>query len=33
MGKCADEFRLPLTRMTDANRAKLQAVLREHGLV
>jgi 4-hydroxy-tetrahydrodipicolinate synthase len=33
MGKCADEFRMPLTRMTETNRAKLAAALREYGLI
>lgn len=33
MGQCHDEFRLPLTPMTSENRTKLEAVLREHGLV
>lgn len=33
MGQCRDEFRLPLTPMTSANRPRLEAVLREHGLV
>src|SRR5579871_5696943 len=33
MGACAEEFRLPLTPMTPANRATLEAVLREQRLV
>lgn len=33
MGACAEEFRLPLTPMTPANRAQLEAVLREQRLV
>jgi 4-hydroxy-tetrahydrodipicolinate synthase len=33
MGKCADEFRLPLTPMSAGARAKLEAVLREYQLV
>jgi 4-hydroxy-tetrahydrodipicolinate synthase len=33
MGRCAEEFRLPLTVMSQANRAKLEAVLREYDLV
>lgn len=33
MGRCAEEFRLPLTCMTAANRARLETVLREYGLV
>ena len=33
MGKCAEEFRLPLTCMAGPNREKLEAVLREHDLV
>ncbi len=33
MGQCAEEFRLPLTRMSEANRAQLEQVLRESGLV
>lgn len=33
MGQCAEEFRLPLTRMGDANRVQLEQVLRESGLV
>lgn len=33
MGQCRDEFRLPLTPMTSANRTKLEAVLRDHGLL
>jgi len=33
MGRCAEEFRLPLTCMGTASRTKLEAVLREHDLV
>jgi 4-hydroxy-tetrahydrodipicolinate synthase len=33
MGKCADEFRLPLTPATGATRTRLEAVLREYSLV
>ena len=33
MGRCRDEFRLPLTPMTEGNRARLHAVLGELGLV
>jgi 4-hydroxy-tetrahydrodipicolinate synthase len=33
MGRCADEFRLPLTSATAATRARLETVLREYGLV
>ena len=33
MGRCADEFRLPLTPATSATRAALEPVLREYGLV
>jgi len=33
MGRCADEFRLPLTQATSATRAALEPVLREYGLV
>jgi 4-hydroxy-tetrahydrodipicolinate synthase len=33
MGKCAEEFRLPLTCMTAPNRAALERVLREYDLV
>jgi 4-hydroxy-tetrahydrodipicolinate synthase len=33
MGRCADEFRLPLTSMGAASRAKLEAMLREYQLV
>lgn len=33
MGKCAEEFRLPLTCMTAPARAKLESVLREYDLV
>jgi 4-hydroxy-tetrahydrodipicolinate synthase len=33
MGRCAEEFRLPLTCMSAAGRMKLEAVLREYDLV
>jgi 4-hydroxy-tetrahydrodipicolinate synthase len=33
MGRCAEEFRLPLTPMSPANRIQLEQVLREHGLL
>ena len=33
MGRCRDEFRLPLTPMTAPNRERMTAVLRDHGLV
>jgi 4-hydroxy-tetrahydrodipicolinate synthase len=33
MGRCAEEFRLPLTCMGATSRAKLEAVLREYDLV
>jgi 4-hydroxy-tetrahydrodipicolinate synthase len=33
MGRCAEEFRLPLTPMTGPARARLEAVLREYRLV
>jgi 4-hydroxy-tetrahydrodipicolinate synthase len=33
MGLVGDEIRLPLTRLTDANRERLQVVLKEIGLV
>jgi 4-hydroxy-tetrahydrodipicolinate synthase len=33
MGRCAEEFRLPLTPMSAANRAQLAQVLREQNLV
>jgi 4-hydroxy-tetrahydrodipicolinate synthase len=33
MGKCAEEFRLPLTCMTAANRSALERVLKEYDLV
>jgi 4-hydroxy-tetrahydrodipicolinate synthase len=33
MGRCADEFRLPLTSMSSAARARLEAVLEEYQLV
>lgn len=33
MGHCTDEFRLPLVPMTEDNRGKLAALLREHSLL
>ena len=33
MGRCTDEFRLPLTQATSATRTALEPVLREYGLV
>jgi len=33
MGKCDDEVRLPLAPMSEANTAKLAAVMREYGLI
>jgi 4-hydroxy-tetrahydrodipicolinate synthase len=33
VGLCAEEFRLPLTPMSPANRTQLERVLREHSLV
>ena len=33
MGKCAEEFRLPLTCMTAATRSSLERVLKEYDLV
>jgi 4-hydroxy-tetrahydrodipicolinate synthase len=33
MGKCKEEFRLPLCTMTDANRKKLEAALKSYGLL
>jgi 4-hydroxy-tetrahydrodipicolinate synthase len=32
LGMCAEEFRLPLTPMSPANRSQLERVLREHSL-
>jgi 4-hydroxy-tetrahydrodipicolinate synthase len=32
-GRIQDELRLPLTRLTQANRERLQLVLKEQGLV
>jgi len=32
MGYCSDDIRLPLTPMEDANRAKLIALMRQHGV-
>jgi 4-hydroxy-tetrahydrodipicolinate synthase len=33
MGKCSDELRLPLTPMSDANKAKLAGIMKEYGLI
>jgi len=33
MGKCEDEFRLPLCRMGEVNRNRLSAVMNEYGLI
>jgi 4-hydroxy-tetrahydrodipicolinate synthase len=33
MGKASDEVRLPLAPMSDANRAKLVAIMKEYGLI
>lgn len=33
MGRCEEEFRLPLCRMGEANRDRLAAVMKEHGLI
>jgi 4-hydroxy-tetrahydrodipicolinate synthase len=33
MGKASDEVRLPLAPMSDANRAKLTAIMKEYGLI
>jgi len=33
MGRCAEEFRLPLTPISPPARAKLEKVLREYELV
>jgi 4-hydroxy-tetrahydrodipicolinate synthase len=33
MGKATDEVRLPLAPMSDANRAKLAAIMKEYGLI
>ena len=33
MGRLEPEFRLPLCRMTDANRERLRTVLKQQGLV
>jgi 4-hydroxy-tetrahydrodipicolinate synthase len=33
LGMIAPEFRLPMCRMSDANRARLTAVLEQHGLL
>ncbi len=33
MGKASDEVRLPLAPMSDANRAKLAAIMKEYGLI
>jgi 4-hydroxy-tetrahydrodipicolinate synthase len=33
MGKCSDEVRLPLAPMSDANKAKLAAIMKEYNLI
>src|SRR6185295_19080601 len=33
MGQCSDEIRLPLTKLTEKNRAILERTLREQGLL
>jgi 4-hydroxy-tetrahydrodipicolinate synthase len=33
MGKCSDEVRLPLCPMGAANKAKLEGILKEYGLI
>jgi 4-hydroxy-tetrahydrodipicolinate synthase len=33
MGRCSDEIRMPLTKLTEKNRAILERTLREHGLL
>jgi 4-hydroxy-tetrahydrodipicolinate synthase len=33
LGKCGPEIRLPLTPITEPNRKRLEAVLREHGFL
>ena len=33
MGLCSEEFRLPLTLMTDANRKKMMSVLEKYKLI
>jgi 4-hydroxy-tetrahydrodipicolinate synthase len=33
MGKCSDETRLPLTAMSEANRQKLAAIMKEYALI
>ena len=33
MGFCTEEFRLPLCEMEDANRARLEAAMKKHGLI
>jgi 4-hydroxy-tetrahydrodipicolinate synthase len=33
MGKCSDEVRLPLVPMSDANKAKLEAIMKEYKLI
>jgi len=33
MGYCTDDIRLPLTPMEDANRAKLLALMKKHGII
>ncbi len=33
MGRVREEFRLPMTRMSEANRARLETVLKQYGLI
>ncbi len=33
MGKCSDEVRLPLSPLSDANKAKLAGIMKEYGLI
>ena len=33
MGKCSDEVRLPLAPLSEANKAKLAAIMKEYGLI
>mgnify|MGYP001090431084 CR=1 FL=1 len=33
MGKCSDEVRLPLAPLSEANKAKLAAILKEYELI
>jgi 4-hydroxy-tetrahydrodipicolinate synthase len=33
MGKCSDEVRLPLAPMSAANKAKLEAIMKEYKLI